>query len=233
MLKLGIFSSYLIFLLLSISCVKAQSVEEVLIGNQTWMTKNLDNDVFMNGDIVPEVKSEQEWKMAYENKKPAWCYYDFNSSNGKKYGKLYNIFAIMDERKISPTGWHVANKIEWMELLDYFGGIEIATRKLKKQNEFKKEEIPIFSSALFNNFPIELSLTNNDSSIFSLVPGGYANYSGSSFYYMGSNGYWWVANGINSINWVSVISFNNEDNCWFESSLCKSCGYSIRCVKNK
>lgn len=29
---------------------------------------------------------------------PAWCYYENDASNGEKYGKLYNWFAINDPR---------------------------------------------------------------------------------------------------------------------------------------
>jgi len=39
------------------------------------------------------------------------------------YGYLYNGFAVRDERKICPSGWHVADNGDWFDLL-YTGGSE-------------------------------------------------------------------------------------------------------------
>jgi hypothetical protein len=38
--------------------------KSVKIGNQEWMSDNLNVDHFRNGDIIPEVKSKDDWKEA-------------------------------------------------------------------------------------------------------------------------------------------------------------------------
>jgi hypothetical protein len=48
----------------------------------------LDVDKFRNGDIIPEARTDEEWKLAGKNRKPVWCYYDNNPENVKSYGKL-------------------------------------------------------------------------------------------------------------------------------------------------
>jgi hypothetical protein len=50
--------------------------------------KNLDVDKIRNGDIIPEDRTDEEWKLAGKNRKPVWCYYDNNPENVKSYGKL-------------------------------------------------------------------------------------------------------------------------------------------------
>ena len=35
--------------------------ESVKIGTQEWMTRNLDVDRFLNGDLISESKTYQEW----------------------------------------------------------------------------------------------------------------------------------------------------------------------------
>jgi hypothetical protein len=78
-----------------------------------WMTKNLDVSTFRNGDPIPEAKSEKEWENAAKNQKPAWCYYDNDVQNGKKYGKLYNWYAVNDSRGLAPKGYHIPSESEW------------------------------------------------------------------------------------------------------------------------
>jgi hypothetical protein len=77
---------------------------------------------FRNGDLIPHIESNEEWKRADENKKPAWCYYDNDPANGPKYGKLYNWYAVSDPRGLCPVGWHVPSEDEWTELTDALGG---------------------------------------------------------------------------------------------------------------
>lgn len=59
----------------------------VKIGEQIWMTGNLDVNKFRNGDIIREAISNEDWINAGQNFEPAWCYYN-NDPNNSKYGKL-------------------------------------------------------------------------------------------------------------------------------------------------
>jgi uncharacterized protein (TIGR02145 family) len=81
--------------------------QQIKIGTQIWATRNLDASTFRNGDTIPEAKTDEEWKAAGNDKKPAWCYYNNDPANGKKYGKLYNYYAVKDKRGLAPEGWHI------------------------------------------------------------------------------------------------------------------------------
>ena len=70
--------------------------EKTGTGTQVWMGKNLNVSKFRNGDVIPEAKIIVEWKKSYENKKPAWCYYDNDPVNGKKEKKMFNCYAVND-----------------------------------------------------------------------------------------------------------------------------------------
>ena len=122
---------FVLAVVLSTSCKQKELIEEVKIGNQIWTSKNLDVDKFNNGDIIPEAKTVEEWKTAYKNRKPAWCYYDNDTTNGVKYGKLYNWYAVKDPRGVAPKGWHIPSKEEWLEISDYLGGEKLAGNKMK------------------------------------------------------------------------------------------------------
>lgn len=49
-----------------------------------------------------------------------------------EYGLLYNINAVLDSRKIAPTGCHVPTWTELNTLITYIGGFEVGGGKLKE-----------------------------------------------------------------------------------------------------
>lgn len=71
--------------------IEYENYEYVKIGNQLWMTANLNVSQFNNGDSIKEAKSNEDWINAGKNFEPAWCYY-YNDPSNSKYGKLYNLF---------------------------------------------------------------------------------------------------------------------------------------------
>ncbi len=119
----------LLFFLYQICCF-CQTNPDVKIGLQTWQSKNLAVAVFRNGDKIFEAKTHEEWENAVRNKQPAWCYYNFDVENGNKHGKLYNMYAVIDERGLAPIGYHIPSKKEW-ENLERFIGANNAGKKLK------------------------------------------------------------------------------------------------------
>ena len=79
------------------------SAQNVIIGKQTWMKKNLDVSAFRNGDPILQAKTGEEWRNAGNSQTPAWCYYNNDPSNAE-FGKLYNWFAVNDPRGLAPVG---------------------------------------------------------------------------------------------------------------------------------
>jgi uncharacterized protein (TIGR02145 family) len=106
----------------------------VQVGSQIWMAENLNVSTFRNGDTIFEAKTDEEWKNAAEDKKPAWCYYKNKEKNGEKYGKLYNWYAANDSRGLAPDGWYIPSYNEW-ELLFKNTSKKIRISRLKKNIE--------------------------------------------------------------------------------------------------
>ena len=144
--------------------------ESVRIGNQEWMTRNLDVDRFRNGDLVTHIESDEDWEKAGQNKQPAWCYYDNDPENGKKYGKLYNWFAVNDPRGLAPEGWHVPSDDELTSLVEFLGGKAIAGYKMKSVEGWEVWEDQ--DGVLQNG-------NGDNSSGFNGLPGGSRNFDGS------------------------------------------------------
>jgi uncharacterized protein (TIGR02145 family) len=114
---------------------ESNKIPSMKIGDQVWMTQNLDVNKFQNGDPVPEAKTDAEWEKAAKLKQPAWCYYNNDTLTQKKHGKLYNWYAIHDKRILAPAGWHVPHETEWSKLATELGG-ERTAGEIIKSNGF-------------------------------------------------------------------------------------------------
>ena len=195
---------------------KIDNYPNVKIGKQVWMTKNLDVDCFRNGDLIKEVKSTEEWQKAGQNGQPAWCYFENKLINDKKYGKLYNWYAVNDPRGLAPKGWHVPNYEEITILINYLGGKNIAGVKLKSELGWKK------------HFLRNGNGTNE--SFFNGFPGGYRSDFG--FYNSaGYNGYWWILKDYASYN-AFFLSLSANDDFVYRDNRNMSNGFSVRCIKD-
>ena len=186
----------------------------VKIGNQVWMTENLNVSKFRNGDVIPEAKTDEEWTKAGERGLPAWSYYENKTENGEKYGKLYNWYAVNDQRGLAPEGWHVPSHNEWSILIDFLGGEDIAGKKMKSTSGWNK-------ISLFNG--------TNESG-FTGLPGGDRAYYGY-YNYVGSNGFWWSSTENNTYDaWNRYLNYNygSAD----RSSYNKKNGFSVRCLRD-
>ena len=186
----------------------------VTVGTQEWISKNLNIGAFANGDVIPEAKTNKEWKEAGEEKKPAWCYFDNDPANGRKYGKLYNWYAVNDPRGLAPKGWHIPSESEWTALSNYLGGESSARLKMKSLGDWK-----------YNGNG------NNNSGIAGL-PAGNRNSSGT-FYGLGSYCIWWSSSETSPDNaWYRYLYHNTNENVDRDNFKSKSSGFSVRCLRD-
>lgn len=184
----------------------------VNIGNQVWMVENLNVDRFQNGDIIPEAKSKVEWERAGDEKRPAWCYYDNKASNGRKYGKIYNWYAVNDPRGLAPVGYKIPTSEDIIILVDFLGGLMIAGPKLKSKKSW------------------DYDINNSNSSGFSGLPGGQRNEYGN-FVNEGKESYWWNSNEFSETRSNIFFLISMLDTIPDGASSEKSIGHYVRCLK--
>ncbi len=96
-----------------------QRLDSVVIGNQVWSATNLNVHCFRNGDPIMQAKTNEDWIKANNEEKPAWCYYNNDSLNGKLYGKLYNWYAVIDSRDLAPKGWRIPYSEDYISFAKY------------------------------------------------------------------------------------------------------------------
>ncbi len=85
----------------SVECIDidGNSYETVQIGDQLWMAENLKVTHYNNGDEIPNITNNGDWSSLSTG---AYCDYDNNPTNSDTYGRLYNWYAVDDDRGICP-----------------------------------------------------------------------------------------------------------------------------------
>jgi uncharacterized protein (TIGR02145 family) len=185
----------------------------VTIGNQEWMAENLNTANFRNGDPIPEVKTNGEWDSAGINQQPAWCYYDNNSAWAtKKYGKLYNWYAVNDPRGLAPEGWHIPDETEWDILADVLGGEAVAGTKMKNETSW-----------------VQMGYGTNESG-FSGIPAGFRKANGV-FGEAGHSSNWWSATDESTSN-AFYRRIHHSADTLNNGVYWKREGLSVRCIKD-
>lgn len=96
--------------------IDGNSYKTIKLGTQEWMAENLKVTKYRNGNPIPNVTDSAQWIGLTTG---AWCTFNNEPANNAIYGKLYNWYAVADNRNICPTGWHVPTKDEWEKLIAY------------------------------------------------------------------------------------------------------------------
>jgi uncharacterized protein (TIGR02145 family) len=177
----------------------------VKIGTQVWMAENLKTTHYRNGIAIPNITDNTEWSNLDDLWKGAYC--DYNNTVSSVYGKLYNGFAVEDARKICPTDWHIPSVDEWTTLINYLGGYNEASGRLKESGttHWKSPN------------------TGTNESGFTALPGGYRWYDGvfHSFTEM-------------AVFWATGVHYGlfNTSNTLMSEGASSTEGNSVRCIRD-
>jgi uncharacterized protein (TIGR02145 family) len=201
---------------------------ELIIGNQIWMTSNLKTTKFRNGDELQYIKSEEEWELAMVNKEPGYCFYDHDPENGESKGYLYNWYAINDKRGLAPIGWKIPNINDFEILIKYLTPNE-EVFSLEGKNGLHKvfrsidlrEKLIIKSqwSGIYWN-------TDNEVNLFKAIPSGGRGMNG--FNYGSVMAFWWC---YNEFNEDGAYFFNINDCCVEIKSASKNSFFALRLLR--
>jgi uncharacterized protein (TIGR02145 family) len=193
---------------------------KIRIGNQIWMSKNLNVDTFRNGDKIIEASNPADWNKCIQDKIPAWCYYDNNTNNSEKYGKLYNWYALTDPRNIAPKGWRIPTNEDWDEL---------TVKNLGDNGSIYGRPAYYIKNrtgwAQSNSVNSEFGNTSG----FSAMPGGFRQLNGNFLYETYWGVFWMSTKDKNNDEWNRMFSYESYKFITV-TQLGKDGGLSIRCI---
>ena len=205
----------------------------VIIGKQEWVVQNLNVAHFRNGDIIPEAKRIDEWEKAGKEKRPAWCYFLNEKSNGDKYGKLYNFYAVCSPRGLAPKGWRISTDADWTVLTDYLAADGQSGKEgtaLRATSGWEDGMNPHTNKATIGN--------GTDDYGWNGLPGGMRSNPYVGFFDIGIAGKWWCDYdefGVRTVSpeeagpWMRILSSNDDV---FRCEGITSEGYSVRCLRD-
>lgn len=180
----------------------------ITIGSQTWFSENLTTTKYNDGTSIPIVEDQTAWNNLTT---PAYCWYNNDQVTYGKYGALYNWYAVNTD-KLCPSGWHVPDNNDWMQLIYYLGGLDVAGAKIKMEG------------LLFWDSP-NLEATNETG--FSAIPGGWRS---DNFYGIGENSSFISSSDLTSFVGV-FIAYSYQIRMDYGASGFDG-GLSVRCIKN-
>jgi uncharacterized protein (TIGR02145 family) len=184
----------------------------IKIGNQIWMAENLKTTKYHNGEPIPNITDNTTW---YHLTSGAYCNYNNNSSYVLTYGRLYNWYAVNDNKGLAPEGWHIPSDAEWITLINYLGGVNVAGGKLKE-------------SGIVHWQNPNTGATNVSG--FTALPGGFRGLGGA-FGDIGVSAYIWSATEDN-MNKAWFYHMNYSYSMIDRINYDKYHGFSVRCIKD-
>jgi len=196
----------------------------VTIGTQVWMAENLKATKYRDGTPIPNVTDGEAWA---ELTTGACCVYENDPRNAAVYGRMYNFHAVIDGRKLAPSGWHVPTDAEWAALEKFLGGGTTANRRLREAGR--------------DHWSWEAPNVGNNESGFAALPGGVrfdTNTKGDDptpikglFDYIKLLSTWWSSSP-SAGPYGEAQSFHIDRDIVRHDPMARACGFYVRCVKD-
>jgi len=215
----------------SVNDIDGNSYGTVKIGSQEWMAENLKVSKYRNGIEIQDVYGTFDWRNLDDSESGAYTSYNHNM--GGYYGNLYNWYAVINENKLAPEGWHIPTDDEWKDL-EMSLGMSQAEADL---NDFRGTNE---GSKLAGNSPSkewsmnELRIDSEfGASGFNALPGGKRDANGN-YYNEGGTCYFWTSTPKPSSNndYAWSRELNQINSGIRRLTGYRIGGYSVRCVRD-
>ena len=197
----------------------------VSIGSQVWMVENLKTSHYNNGDAILTKAGD----VSTETTGYQWIYNNNAGGELDTYGRLYSYFSVTDSRGVCPTGFHVPSDAEFTTLRDYlvnngfgYGGSGINIGKAMASTSGWTTSTTAGDVGYLQ--------ASNNSSGFTVLPGGYHNGGTGADNELGASAYFRTSSSTGAFtSWYYTLQYNYG--YLGRNDFGSGNGYSVRCVK--
>ena len=199
----------------------------IAIGDQDWMKENLKVTRYRNGEPIPNVTDDDTWVGLTTG---AYCWINNDSVTGRtgayaRHGALYNWYAVVDGRRICPTGWHVPTDAEW-QVMEREIGMTFA------EADGTVDRGENYGTMLKDSTGWVNKGKGTNTTEFSALPGGLRFATSGEFFNVGIDACWWTATEEDSFNaWLRNMYTTLTSIYRIPDS--KNFGFSVRCVRDR
>jgi len=192
----------------------------VPIGKQIWMAENLRTTKFNDKSGITLVTSNSTWTATT---RPAYCWFNNDTTYRDLYGGLYNYFAI-ENGNLCPAGWHVPTN-------DEFKAMEKSLGMTQEQADSWGWRGTDQGKKLKNKSGWDDEGNGTNSSGFSALPGGYRYGLNGAFFDLGKLSYWWTSTDNNSnLGYYRRLDYNQV--MVYAEGVRYQAGKYVRCVRD-
>ncbi len=197
----------------------------VKIGNQWWMARNLKVTHYRNGEAIPKQTDNATWASLTTG---AYCAYNNDEGIATGYGYLYNWYAVTDNRRIAPWGWHLPTDQDWKTLEKTLGMSQVDADGVEWRGT--NEGGKLKQTGMAQWYGPNTGATNETG--FTAIPGGCRLGDDGHFDWIGWDARFWTAteSDVSWFAWFRVLNATHSD--MRRSAHDKKRGYSIRLVKD-
>ena len=199
------------------------TVPIIKIGQQEWMTEDINVTSYNNGDPISEAKNEKQWK-DYSNKKLG-CYRKL--TNGTY---VYNGFAVVDGRGIVPIGFAIPTYNQFNKLITFVGGGDSQSGKATKSLATYSIYIEDWVGDQETGGLEYVEIKTNGNSGFKAKKGGFV-YDHGAVGNEGNCSYWWTSSYEGQDKIVVDIGYCSQDLGGGKGIYPSTYGFAIRAIK--
>lgn len=195
----------------------------ITIGTQVWMLENLRTTKYLNGSPIANVTDGTEWANLTNG---AYCDYENTPGNSETYGRLYNWYAVNENRGLAPEGWHIPSDQEWKTLEMFLGMSQEQADATGNRGTDEGAKLKETGKTHW----VSGEGASNESG-FTALPGGTRGWGNGSYINLAYVGYWWSSTESSSDHawWRKLAPVDKTVNRNEERL---NQGASVRCIKD-
>jgi uncharacterized protein (TIGR02145 family) len=199
------------------------SIPTIKIGQQEWMTNDINAVVYNNGDAINEAKNEKQWR-DYGNKKIG-CYRKL--SNGTF---VYNGYAVNDQRGIIPAGFLLPSYDQFKQLMKFLGDGDSQSGKATQSMATYSIYIEDWVGDQETGGLEDVEIKTNGNSGFNAKIGGFV-YDHGAKGNEGNCSFWWTSSSEGTDQIGVDIGYCSQDLGGGKGSFPLTFGFAVRAIK--